>query len=125
MNRGHPHLGAVPQEHQDCTLTCMLYGLAKSGQAPQIFALLLAAASRWLLLATTLVAALFTSLIGDGSAYTWLVNASGLAGFITWAGIALSHYKFRKAYVAQGNDLVDLPFRAAFFPYWSALWRSP
>ncbi|WP_341741888.1 amino acid permease [Trueperella pyogenes] len=99
--------------------TRMLYGLAKSGQAPQIFA---STTRRGIpmvaLLATTLVgaASFLTSLIGDGSAYTWLVNASGLAGFITWAGIAWSHYKFRKAYVAQGNDPTDLPFRAAFFP---------
>lgn len=99
--------------------TRMLYGLAKSGQAPQIFA---STTRRGIpmvaLLATTLVgaASFLTSLIGDGSAYTWLVNASGLAGFITWAGIAWSHYKFRKAYVAQGNDPANLPFRAAFFP---------
>lgn len=99
--------------------TRMLYGLAKSDQAPQIFA---STTRRGIpmvaLLATTLVgaASFLTSLIGDGSAYTWLVNASGLAGFITWAGIAWSHYKFRKAYVAQGNDPADLPFRAAFFP---------
>ncbi|MCI7690415.1 amino acid permease [Trueperella pyogenes] len=99
--------------------TRMLYGLAKSGQAPQIFASTTRRGIPMIaLLATTLVgaASFLTSLIGDGSAYTWLVNASGLAGFITWAGIAWSHYKFRKAYVAQGNDPADLPFRAAFFP---------
>ncbi|WP_336526416.1 hypothetical protein [Campylobacter sp. P0109] len=31
-----------------------------------------------------------------GAAYFWLINASALAEFITWAGIAWSHYKFRK-----------------------------
>ncbi|MDP9831875.1 MULTISPECIES: amino acid permease [Trueperella] len=100
--------------------TRMLYGLAKSGQAPAIFGtttrhgIPMAA-----LVATTVVgaASFLTSLIGDGGAYTWLVNASGLAGFITWVGIAWSHYKFRKAYVAQGHDPADLPFRASFFPF--------
>ncbi|QOQ38359.1 amino acid permease [Trueperella pecoris] len=99
--------------------TRMLYGLAKSGQAPRVFGtttrrgIPMAA-----LLATTFVgaASFLTSLIGDGGAYTWLVNASGLAGFITWVGIAWSHFKFRRAYVAQGNDPADLPFRASFFP---------
>ncbi|QOR47200.1 amino acid permease [Trueperella pecoris] len=99
--------------------TRMLYGLAKSGQAPRLFGtttrrgIPMAA-----LLATTFVggASFLTSLIGDGSAYTWLVNASGLAGFITWVGIAWSHFKFRRAYVAQGNDPADLPFRASLFP---------
>ena len=31
-------------------------------------------------------------------------------------GIAWSHYRFRKAYTAQGKDLADLPYRARFFP---------
>lgn len=99
--------------------TRMLYALAESGQAPKVFAKL---NNRGVpipaLIATTAIGALcfVSSLIGDGAAYTWLVNASGLAGFITWMGIAWCHYKFRKAYVAQGNDVKDLPFRAAWFP---------
>ncbi|WP_075724703.1 amino acid permease [Corynebacterium aquilae] len=99
--------------------TRMLYALAKSGQAPKIFASL---NSRGVpmpaLLATTAIGAacFISSLIGDGAAYTWLVNASGLAGFITWMGIAWCHYKFRKAFVAQGHDVSELPFKAALFP---------
>ena len=70
------------------------------------------------LLATTAIGffAFLSSLIGDGAAYTWLVNASGLAGFITWVGIAWSHYKFRKAFLAQGHSVSELPFRAALYP---------
>ena len=70
------------------------------------------------LLVTTLVGALcfLTTLIGDGAAYVWLVSASGLAGFIVWMGIAWSHYRFRRAYLAQGRDLADLPYKAALFP---------
>ncbi|MGR5879012.1 hypothetical protein ACT7DO_04695 [Bacillus pacificus] len=33
----------------------------------------------------------------------WLLNASGMSGFIAWVGIAISHYRFRKAYIAQGK----------------------
>lgn len=99
--------------------TRMLYGLAVSGKAPKVFATVtkngipLAA-----MLATTAVGALcfLTSLIGTGEAYTWLVNASGLAGFITWMGIAWCHYKFRRAYVAQGGEPSALPYRAVLFP---------
>ena len=67
---------------------------------------------------TTLVGAacFISSLIGDGKAYEWLVNASGLAGFITWMGIAWSHYRFRKAFLAQGHSLSELPYRARFYP---------
>ncbi|MDU5317085.1 MAG: gamma-aminobutyrate permease, partial [Varibaculum cambriense] len=48
--------------------------------------------------------------------YVWLVNASGLAGFITWMGIAWSHYCFRRAYKAQGKSVKDLPYKASFYP---------
>lgn len=99
--------------------TRMLYALAKSGKAPAVFArttrrgVPLAA-----LVATTLIGAacFLSSLIGDGAAYTWLVSASGLAGFITWLGIAWSHYRFRRAYLAQGHDVSELPFKASFYP---------
>ena len=97
----------------------MLFGLARDGKAPAIFGRL---NKRGIpmpaLLATTAIGGLcfITSLAGDGVAYTWLVNASGLAGFITWCGIAWSHYKFRRAYVAQGGDVNDLPFKALWFP---------
>ena len=70
------------------------------------------------LIATTLVGALCfaTSRVGTGQVYVWLVNASGLAGFITWMGIAWSHYCFRRAYKAQGKDVADLPYKALFYP---------
>ncbi|STX05006.1 Lysine-specific permease [Kocuria rosea] len=99
--------------------TRMLWALADSGKAPKF----LAKVNRRgvpmnALIATTLVggASFLTTFIGDGDAYVWLVSASGLAGFIVWMGIAWSHYRFRKAYTAQGHDLADLPYRARFFP---------
>jgi lysine-specific permease len=39
-----------------------------------------------------------------------------LSGFIAWLGIAVSHYCFRKAYVAQGKDLSKLPYKAKWYP---------
>ena len=99
--------------------TRTLYALAESGQAPKLFSKL---NSRGVpipaLIATTAIGALcfISSLIGDGAAYTWLINASGLAGFITWMGIAWCHYKFRRAFLAQGHSVDELPFKAIFFP---------
>jgi len=99
--------------------TRMLWALAESGKAPRF----LAKVNRRgvpmnALLATTVVGAacFLTTFIGDGAAYVWLVSTSGLAGFIVWMGIAWSHYRFRRAYTAQGHDLADLPYRARFFP---------
>lgn len=100
--------------------TRMLYAMAKEGKAPRVFAKLtrhgVPLAS---LVATSVIgAACFaTSQWGTGTVYVWLVNASGLAGFITWMGIAWSHYKFRKAYKAQGKDLADLPYKALWYPF--------
>ena len=64
-----------------------------------------------------------TSFIGEGTAYTWIVNISGLCGFIAWVGIAVSHYRFRRAFIAQGRDLSELPYKAWLFPM-VQFWRS-
>lgn len=49
--------------------------------------------------------------------YSWLLSVSGVSGLIAWLGITASHYRFRKAFVAQGRDLNDLPFKARLFPF--------
>ncbi|KAB2493986.1 amino acid permease [Priestia endophytica] len=62
------------------------------------------------------MAAFLTSLFGEGAVYTWLLNAAGLSGFLSWLGISITHYRFRKAYIAQGRDLNKLPYVSKFFP---------
>ena len=99
--------------------TRMLYALACEGKAPKLFARLTAnGVPLNALYATTLVGALcfFTSIFGDQTVYLWLLNTSGMTGFIAWLGIAICHYRFRKAYVAQGRSLAALPYRATLFP---------
>ncbi|MGE5701730.1 MAG: amino acid permease [Clostridia bacterium] len=98
----------------------MLFELAKDGKAPKWFTKL----NRHgvpinALLLTTVIGmfAFLTSLFGEGTVYIWLLNASGMSGFIAWLGIAVSHYRFRKAYRVQGFDLADLPYRAKWFPF--------
>lgn len=99
--------------------TRMLWDLARSGNAPKFLGKL---DKRGVpvnaLLATTLVGSLafLSTFFGDGTVYVWLLNASGMAGFVTWLGIAISHYRFRRAYIAQGGNLSDLPYRAKWFP---------
>jgi lysine-specific permease len=62
------------------------------------------------------MAAFLTSLFGEGAVYTWLLNAAGLSGFLSWLGISITHYRFRKAYIAQGRNLKQLPYVSKFFP---------
>jgi len=98
----------------------VLYALARDGKAPRFLGKLnkKGIPMNALLLTTAVgMLAFLASLFGDGIVYTWLLNASGMCGFITWLGIAISHYRFRRAYVAQGRDLSDLPYRARWFPF--------
>ncbi|MCW2254265.1 lysine-specific permease [Providencia alcalifaciens] len=99
--------------------TRMLYTLAREGKAPRIFGhLSKGGVPRNALLATTVIAGLcfLSSMFGNQTVYLWLLNTSGMTGFIAWLGIAISHYRFRKGYIAQGKDLNDLPYRSGFFP---------
>lgn len=100
--------------------TRMLYTLACQRMAPRIFARVTAGGVPFMaLLATTLVAALcfLTNIFSPQLVYIWLLNLSGMTGFIAWLGIAISHYRFRKGYEAQGLDLARLPYRASAFPF--------
>ncbi|MDR7316133.1 amino acid permease [Brevibacillus nitrificans] len=100
--------------------TRMLWVLAKEGKAPKWFAKVTRSGVPInSLIVTALVGALafLSSLFGDGAVYVWLLNASGMSGFIAWLGIAVSHYRFRKALLAQGRDLSELPYRAKWFPF--------
>lgn len=99
--------------------TRMLFALGISGDAPKMF-------SRvndrgipvFALLGTTFVGLLtFLASIFGTRIYTFLVNSSGLSGFIAWIGIAIAHYRFRRAFIAQGHDLSELKYHAKWFPF--------
>jgi lysine-specific permease len=99
--------------------TRMLYSMAVEGKAPKIFSKVNKKGipvAALLLTAAVGMGSFLGSLVGKGEIYLWLVNASGVAGFIAWLGIALSHYKFRKAFVAQGHSLSELKYKALLFP---------
>ncbi|CAM5219411.1 Lysine:proton symporter (AAT family) OS=Ureibacillus acetophenoni OX=614649 GN=SAMN05877842_11279 PE=4 SV=1 [Ureibacillus acetophenoni] len=98
----------------------MLWQLAVNGKAPKIFAKLSKnGIPVYALLATLAVGSLafLSSFFGDGVVYMWLLNASGLSGFIAWVGIAISHYRFRRALIVQGRGVDQLPYKAKFFPF--------
>lgn len=99
--------------------TRMLFALGISGDAPKMF-------SRvndrgipvFALLGTTFVGLLtFLASIFGTRIYTFLVNSSGFSGFIAWIGIAIAHYRFRRAFIAQGHDLSELKYHAKWFPF--------
>ena len=98
----------------------MLYAMAKEGMAPKVFAKTnkRGVPINSVLLTTLIASACFlTGLYAESTVYVWLVAASGLAGFIAWVGIAICHYRFRKAYVHQGRNLKDLKYKASLYPF--------
>ncbi|KES12282.1 Amino acid transporter [Snodgrassella alvi SCGC AB-598-O11] len=99
--------------------TRMLYAMGKDGMAHRTFAEVNRRGVPVLaLLATAIVVlAIFLLESVDEGAYEYIVAASGLTGFIAWLGIAISHYRFRRAFVRQGNDVNSLVYRAKWFPF--------
>jgi len=99
--------------------TRMLFSMAKEGQAPRIFGKLNKRGVPVVsMIFTCAIGALafLASFFGDGTVYLWLMNAIGITGFIFWLGISVSHYRFRKGFLAQGHSLDELPYRAKWFP---------
>jgi len=99
--------------------TRMLHAMALEGKAPKLFSRVNVKTGIPVpaLLATVAVGLLtfITSVFGPGI-YYYLVAASGLTGFIAWIGIAISHYRFRRAMIAQGRSVKDLRYHARWFP---------
>ncbi|RUS26491.1 amino acid permease/ SLC12A domain-containing protein [Jimgerdemannia flammicorona] len=97
-----------------------LMALAEQGHAPKIFTKV---NNRGVPLASILgtsavgCLAFLTSLFSSGQVFNWLTNLTSVAGLITWIIIAITHIRFRKAFVAQGRNLSILPYVAPFFPF--------
>ncbi|KAK6431686.1 hypothetical protein LTR95_012152 [Oleoguttula sp. CCFEE 5521] len=59
-----------------------------------------------------------------GTIFTWLLALSGLANFFIWGTICLSHIRFRAGWKAQGHTLDELPYKAFFGVWGSAIGLS-
>ncbi|KRN75701.1 hypothetical protein IV73_GL000196 [Weissella kandleri] len=97
----------------------MLWSMGETGLAPKIFGKVnnRTGVPVPAVLATVFVGLLtfLTAILGP-HVYYYLVAASGLSGFIAWMGIALSHYRFRRALVKQGYSTQNLKYHAKWFP---------
>ncbi|KAI6376067.1 hypothetical protein MCOR25_002882 [Pyricularia grisea] len=56
---------------------------------------------------------------GAATAYSYIVNLSGVSTFLVWGSISFTHIRFRTAWQAQGFDPQSLPFRSMLYP-WNA-----
>ncbi|WP_119342675.1 amino acid permease [Facilibium subflavum] len=113
---------AVLSAANSCVYTSSrtLWYLAKSKQAPKFFAQTNHKGTPvWGILITALMGAAFflASFISNGIVFNWLINLISLCGYISWLSIAITHLRFRRAYIKQGRQLSDLTYRSKFFPY--------
>ncbi|KAI1490400.1 arginine transporter [Biscogniauxia mediterranea] len=98
----------------------ILMALASENNAPQIL-------TRTNRIGTPYVAVLATSAIGllsflnlsqgGGEVFGWLLNITGIAGFITWTCINICHLRFMKALKHRGLSRDSLAFKARMQPY--------
>ncbi|MCO6504850.1 MAG: amino acid permease [Snodgrassella sp.] len=99
--------------------TRMLYAMGTTGMAHGTFGKVnkRGVPVMALLATAVIVLAIFLLESTDEGAYKYVVAASGMTGFIAWLGIAISHYRFRRAFVHQGHDVNTLVYRAKWFPF--------
>ncbi|KAI5923219.1 arginine transporter [Camillea tinctor] len=98
----------------------ILMALASEKNAPQIL-------TRTNRFGTPYVAVLATAVVGllsflnlsqiGGEVFNWLLNITGIAGFITWACINICHLRFMKALKHRGLSRANLHFKAPLQPY--------
>lgn len=99
--------------------TRMLYAQAKQGYAWRALGYVNRRGIPIYALVGTLVVSglvFLTQFVGP-AAYNYLIDASGLSGFIAWLGIAISHYRFRRAFIRQGHSVTELQYSATLFPF--------
>ncbi|KAK5114902.1 hypothetical protein LTR62_002061 [Meristemomyces frigidus] len=100
----------------------IIVGLADAGNAPKFF-------QRTTSSGVPYVAVAFTAAFGllgflnesnkGGEVFNWFVNITGVAGFITWTAIGISHIAFMRALKARGVSRDSLPFKAMGQPWFS------
>jgi len=97
----------------------ILHAMALENKAPRIFAKV---TSRGIPMNAMLVGvaigflSIFAAMYGD-VVFEWFVNISAATGFVKWLAISFSHYRFRKAWLAQGHSLSELKFKARWYPF--------
>lgn len=98
----------------------MLCSMAQHGMAPKAFGKINknGVPVNAILLTTAVASVCFlTGFYAAGTVYMWLIAAAGLSGFIAWLGIAVCHYRFRKAYLFQHKTLDGLKYKAKWYPF--------
>ena len=60
---------------------------------------------------------LLTSVMKADAVFVLLMSIAGISVTISWMGIALSQFMFRRKYVKSGGRLEDLQYRVKWYPF--------
>jgi lysine-specific permease len=96
----------------------MLYSLALNGKAPALFKRTLPTGIPIFALCGTSTVCILLYIMNHVArgVYSTLIKASSLAGFVNWFTIGVSHYRFRRGFLAQGLPAERMHYHAKFFP---------
>ncbi|KAL1979495.1 hypothetical protein VTN96DRAFT_5692 [Rasamsonia emersonii] len=100
----------------------ILIGLAQEGFAPRILKRTSKGGVPYYGVAVTSAFGLlgFLNLSnGGGTVFNWLVNISGVAGFISWSSLNACHIAFMRALAARNISRDLLPYKAMWQPYFA------
>ena len=100
----------------------ILVGLAEQGSAPKWMARTTARGVPYYAVAFTAAFGLLGFMNesnSGGEVFDWLVNITGVAGFITWTCINISHIAFMRALAARNVSRDTLPYKALWQPWFS------
>jgi yeast amino acid transporter len=100
----------------------ILVGLAGEGLAPKFLTWTTANGVPYAAVVFTSVFGLLGFLnqsTGGAEVFDWLLNITGVAGFISWTCIGISHLAFMRALRAQGVSRDSLPYKAMWQPWFS------
>jgi S-methylmethionine transporter len=97
----------------------MLYSLADEGHAPRSLKKLTKRGIPLIALSVSMLgglASLISSVVAPETVYLVLVSVAGFAVVGVWMSITASHFFHRRAFVKNGGNVAELPYRAPFYP---------
>ncbi|OLS37194.1 amino acid permease [Bacillus sp. MRMR6] len=99
--------------------TRLLWAMSHEGMAPKRFAKLSKRKVPFAALVFTMVfslLSLLTSVIAADTVFVLLMSVAGISVTISWIGIALSQFMFRRKYLQGGGKVEDLQYKVPFYP---------
>lgn len=99
--------------------TRLLWAMAHDGMAPRVFGKLSKRKVPFTALVFTMIfslLSLLTSVFAAETVFVLLMSIAGISVTISWMGIALSQFMFRRKYIQAGGKAEDLKYKVPFYP---------